>query len=101
MILDLKTPGSGEVQANDWANLNRLRPHDEVKVVICDRHDFDWTVSALLRHDLLDRVPVLIGPSHGRVQPADLASWVLESNLPLRLQIQLHKILWEPDRRGV
>ncbi len=101
VILDLKTPGSGEVEANDWTNLGRLRPHDEVKIVVCDRDDFDWAVETVRLYDLIGRVPVLIGPSFGQVDPTDLTAWVLESNLPLRLQIQLHKILWEPDRRGV
>lgn len=101
IILDLKTPGSGEADANDWANLDRLRPHDEVKVVVCDHDDFLWAEQVVRRHQLLDRVPVVVGPSFGQVCPTDLASWVLDSKLPFRLQIQLHKILWEPNRRGV
>jgi 7-carboxy-7-deazaguanine synthase len=101
VILDLKTPGSGEEAANDWGNLDRLRPHDEVKVVVCDRADFDWACEVVRRHRLLDRVPVLVGPSFGSVEPGELAAWVLESGLALRLQLQLHKLLWEPDRRGV
>jgi 7-carboxy-7-deazaguanine synthase len=101
VILDLKTPGSGEEGANDWANLDRLRPHDEVKVVVCDRSDFLWAEEIVRRHRLLERAPVVVGPSFGQVDPTDLAAWVLESKLPFRLQIQLHKILWEPTRRGV
>jgi 7-carboxy-7-deazaguanine synthase len=101
VILDIKTPGSGEADANFWPNLDRLKPGDEVKVVVCDREDFSWAMEVVRRHRLAERVPVLISPVFGAVEPAELASWVLESGLPLRLQIQLHKVLWEPDRRGV
>jgi 7-carboxy-7-deazaguanine synthase len=101
IILDLKTPGSGEVAANHWANLERLKPTDEVKFVVCDRGDFEWSLEQVRAHRLIERCPVLIAPVHGRVAPADLATWVLESRLPLRLQVQLHKVLWDPDARGV
>lgn len=101
IILDLKTPGSGEVAANHWPNLGCLKPTDEVKFVVCDRGDFDWALEQISAHRLIERCPVLIGPVHGRVAPADLAAWVLESGLPLRLQIQLHKVLWDPAARGV
>src|SRR3954447_6333592 len=93
IILDLKTPGSGEVEANRWANLPLLKPTDEVKVVVCDRDDFDWAVARIHAHGLLDRCPVIVGAAYGRVEPADLAAWVLRSGLPLRLQVQLHKLL--------
>jgi 7-carboxy-7-deazaguanine synthase len=101
VILDLKTPGSGEVAANVWGNIPLLRPKDEVKFVLCDRADFDWAVAQVRAHNLTDRCPVLFSPSFGRVHPTDLAAWVLESGLPVRLQIQLHKILWDPNARGV
>ena len=101
IILDVKTPGSGEVAANLEANLGRLRPIDEVKYVICDRDDFDWAVDHARARDLTARVSVLVGASHGRVDPADLAAWILDTGLPLRLQVQLHKILWDPAARGV
>lgn len=101
IILDLKTPGSGESDANHWPNLDRLKPIDEVKVVVCDRADFDWALGVVRRHDLTARVPVLVGAAYGRVEPSELARWVLDSGLPLRLQVQLHKLLWGPDRRGV
>ena len=101
VILDLKTPGSGEVGANLWSNLDRLKPTDEVKVVVCDRDDFDWAVQHVRAHRLLDRCPILFGVSFGQVNPTDLAAWVLETRLPIRLQIQQHKILWRPDARGV
>ncbi|MBX6311648.1 MAG: radical SAM protein [Isosphaeraceae bacterium] len=101
IILDLKTPGSGEVEANLWSNLDRLKPTDEVKFVICDRDDFRWAVAQVEAYRLAERCPVLISPVYGRVDPTDLAAWILETGLPLRLQIQLHKLLWGPDTRGV
>jgi 7-carboxy-7-deazaguanine synthase len=101
IILDLKTPGSGEAAANRRENLPLLKPTDEVKVVVCDRDDFDWAVAQVRAHHLVDRCPVLMSPVHGRVEPAELASWILEAGLPLRLQVQLHKILWDPSARGV
>ncbi len=101
VILDIKTPGSGEVAANLWSNLDRLRPTDEVKVVVCDRNDFDWAIEVVRRHGLVDRCPVLFGAAFAAATPTELAGWILESALPLRLQIQLHKVLWDPKARGV
>lgn len=101
IILDLKTPGSGEVDANVWSNLDRLRPTDELKFVLCDRRDFDWAVARVCEYNLAARCPVLFSPSFGGINPTDLAAWVLETGLPIRLQIQLHKILWDPAARGV
>lgn len=101
LILDVKTPGSGESGANHWPNLDRLRPTDEVKFVVCDRDDFLWSAEVIRRHDLVERCPVLVAPVFGRVEPADLAAWVLESRLNVRLQLQLHKLLWDPEARGV
>jgi 7-carboxy-7-deazaguanine synthase len=101
IILDIKTPGSGEADANVWSNLDRLKPTDEVKVVICDRSDFDWAVEVVRRHRLIERCPVLFSACFGQVNPTDLASWILESRLPVRLQLQQHKILWDPAARGV
>lgn len=101
IILDLKTPGSGEVAANFWPNLDRLKPTDEVKVVVCDRADFEWAVAQIRGHRLAERCAVLISPVPGLVEPADLAAWILACGLPLRLQLQLHKLLWGPETRGV
>jgi 7-carboxy-7-deazaguanine synthase len=101
VILDLKTPGSGEVEANLWENLARLKPSDEVKFVLCDRADFDWAVAQVRAHALTERCPVLFSAAYGQLSPTDLAAWVLESRLPIRLQVQLHKILWDPSARGV
>ena len=101
IILDVKTPGSGESAANLAVNLNRLKPTDEIKYVVCDRDDFDWTVAHIGRHRLAGRFPILVSPVFGRVDPTDLADWVLDSRLPIRLQVQLHKTLWDPKARGV
>ncbi len=101
VILDVKTPGSGEAAANLDANLGRLKSIDEVKYVVTSREDFDWAVDHARRHDLAARVPVLVATAHRRVNPTDLAAWILETGLPLRLQVQLHKLLWDPAARGV
>ena len=101
IIMDLKTPGSGEVAANVWENLPLLKRKDELKFVICDRHDFEWAVERIHTHGLIDRCPILFSPAFGQIKPSDLAAWVLETRLPVRVQIQLHKILWDPLARGV
>jgi len=101
VILDLKTPGSGEVEANLWSNLALLKPIDEVKFVVCDRADFDWSIAQIHAHGLIGRCPVLMSAVFGRVVLADLAGWVLECRLPLRFQPQLHKFIWDPNARGV
>jgi 7-carboxy-7-deazaguanine synthase len=101
VILDIKTPGSGEVDANLWSNLELLKNHHEVKFVVCDRADFDWSVAQVLAHGLLVRCPVHFSAAHGQVHPTDLAAWILEAHLPIRLQLQQHKILWHPAARGV
>ena len=101
IILDVKTPGSGERSANLDVNLDRIKPTDEIKYVVCDRADFDWSVAHIRDHRLDGRFPILVSPSFGRVDPTELAGWILESRLPLRLQLPLHKRLWDPKARGV
>jgi len=99
-VLDLKTPASGELQRNDYSNVARLRSHDQVKFVICDRPDYDWARFKLDEYALAGRVAdVLFSPSHGQVEARELAEWILADNLPVRLQIQLHKLLWQ-DQPG-
>ena len=93
-IMDLKAPGSGEAQKNRWENLAHLTPHDELKIVVKDRADYDWARAALQSHGLLERCPVLLAPVQGQLEPGMLADWILEDRLPVRLQLQLHKILW-------
>mgnify|MGYP001823389560 CR=1 FL=1 len=99
-VIDLKTPGSGEVERNRYENIDLLLPHDQVKFVICDRADYDWAVDALKKYDLAARCEVLFSPSFGQQDGAELAGWVLADRLPVRMQLQLHKILWnnEPGR---
>ena len=103
IILDIKTPGSGEVDANVWSNLapDRLKPIDEVKFVLCDRPDFDWAAAVVRDHRLLDHCLVHFSACFCRLSPTELAAWILETRLPIRLQLQQHKILWDPDARGV
>ena len=99
-ILDVKTPGSGEVAA-DLAYLDRLAPHDEVKFVVTSREDFRWSREVVARHRLEGRVAILFSPSFGQVEPRDLARWILESGVDARLSLQIHKVVWGPDARGV
>lgn len=94
VVMDLKTPGSGECDRNRYENIARLRRHDQVKFVIADRADYDWSVSQVRTHALLDRCEVLYSPVHGVLDPAQLAEWMLQDRLPARLQVQLHKLLW-------
>jgi len=101
-ILDVKCPASGEAARMDWANLDRLRAGDEVKFVIQDRGDFDYACDVVRRHDLASRArAVLFSPVHGALAPAQLTEWILESRLPVRLQLQAHKYIWTPETRGV
>jgi 7-carboxy-7-deazaguanine synthase len=94
VILDLKTPGSGEVAKNLWKNLDHIKPEDEIKFVICDRADYEWARDVLSQYKLNAKCGVLFSPVYVKVNPADLAEWVLQDKLPVRMQLQLHKILW-------
>ncbi len=99
-IVDVKTPGSGEV-TTDFGYLDRLAPHDEVKFVVCSEADWRWSEEVVRRRRLEGRVHVLFSPAWGRVEPKDLARWLLESGLDARLSLQIHKLVWGPDVRGV
>jgi len=94
VILDIKTPGSGEVDNNLWTNLTQLKPQDEVKFVLCSREDYDWAKVLLSTHKINEKCPVLFSPVYSQVNPTELAEWVLADRLPVRVQVQLHKILW-------
>ena len=101
-ILDVKCPGSGEAHRNDWTNLERLRPHDEVKFVIKDRADYEFARDVVRRHDLATRVAaVLFSPVHGVLEPRTMSRWILSDSLSVRLQLQIHKYVWDPETRGV
>ncbi len=94
-VLDLKTPASGEMARNDYSNIPLLTPRDQVKFVICDRADYDWACFKLDQYQLASRVSdVLFSPSHGQLSGRELAEWILADKLPVRLQLQLHKLLW-------
>ena len=93
-VMDLKTPGSGEADQNLYLNLKHLTPRDQVKFVICDAEDYRWAREKLREHDLAQRCEVLFSPAAGAQSPRQLADWILRDRLPVRFQIQLHKILW-------
>lgn len=93
-VIDLKTPGSGELERNLWNNLNFLFPGDQIKIVICNREDYDWAKQIVVERDLTSRVQVLFSPSYQQLNPQDLAQWILQDNLRVRFQLQLHKYIW-------
>jgi 7-carboxy-7-deazaguanine synthase len=94
-VLDLKTPASGELERNDYGNLEHVTADDQVKFVICNRADYEWARFKIDEYSLADRVSdVLFSPSFGQLEAAQLAEWILEDRLPVRLQLQLHKLLW-------
>jgi 7-carboxy-7-deazaguanine synthase len=93
-VVDLKTPGSGEVERNRYENLDHLLVHDQVKFVICDRADYEWSLEKLRQFELDQRCEVLFSPSYGQQDATELAGWVLADQLPVRMQVQLHKYLW-------
>ncbi len=95
-ILDLKAPASGESERNDWSNLDHLQPHDQIKFVINDREDFDWALNTIQDHQL-ERWDVLLSPVWERLKPTRLADWLLNAGIQARLQLQLHKILWDDE----
>jgi len=93
-VMDLKTPGSGEEQKNLWSNLEQLTPNDQIKFVICSRADYEWARDQLCQRKLDSYSEVLFSPAWGQVDARELAEWILEDHLPVRYQLQLHKILW-------
>jgi 7-carboxy-7-deazaguanine synthase len=109
IIMDLKCPDSGESASNRWPNLDLLKPTDEIKFVVASRRDFDWTIQAIRDYDLDRRFTLLLSPVFSlppnnpgpAIQPSELAQWLLESGLQARLQLQLHKLIWDPQARGV
>ncbi|MCW9046770.1 MAG: 7-carboxy-7-deazaguanine synthase QueE [Gammaproteobacteria bacterium] len=99
-IMDIKTPGSAEESKNKYENIQYLNQNDEVKFVLCDRHDYDWSKEIIKKYNLLEKAQVLFSPVHEGISPADLADWILTDQLNVRFQFQLHKFLWndEPGR---
>ena len=101
-VVDVKCPGSGEADRNDWNNLERLAPHDEVKFVIADRTDYEFARDVVRNRRPDQRcAAVLFSPVHGELDPAQLAAWVLADRVPARVQVQLHKYLWGAEARGI
>lgn len=99
-VVDIKTPGSAEVARNRWENLPLLTARDQIKFVICSREDYDWAKALVAEHELVKRCTVFFSPSKGEITARQLADWIVEDRLPVRFQMQLHKILWndEPGR---
>ena len=101
-IMDVKCPGSGESHRNDWSNLERVGSADEVKFVIKDRADYEYAREVVTTHRLIGRIAaVLFSPVHGELDPKRLAEWILADRLDVRLQLQAHKYIWDPQTRGV
>lgn len=100
-IVDLKCPGSGEVHRNHWPNIDLLRAGDEVKFVIADRADYEWSRDMIRRHRLIERCPILLNPVFDRLRHIDLAEWVISDRLDVRVGMQIHKFIWTPLTRGV
>jgi 7-carboxy-7-deazaguanine synthase len=100
--MDIKCPGSGEAAKNDWSNLALLTKHDQVKFVIADRPDYEFARDIVRREGLAERCgAVHFSPVHGELAPRQLAEWILGDRLPVRLQLQMHKFIWDPQTRGV
>jgi 7-carboxy-7-deazaguanine synthase len=101
-IVDIKCPGSGEAGHNEWSNLDRLAPHDEIKFVLADRADYEFAREVIERRQLASRAAaILFSPVHGTLDAKVLSEWVIADRLPVRVQLQLHKFIWTPETRGV
>ena len=100
IILDIKTPASNELKNMRWNNLAHIKPNDEIKFVLCNRSDYDWAKALLITHQLPEKCPVLFSPSYHDLKADELASWVLTDQLPVRMQLQMHKVLWG-EKAGV
>lgn len=94
VVMDLKTPASGECDKNLFSNLPHLKKSDQIKFVLCNREDYDWACKIMAEHRLNELTQILFSPSWGELKPADLAEWIVNDHLPVRFQLQLHKILW-------
>ncbi len=101
VILDIKCPGSNMADRMRWENVGQLKPLDEVKFVLANRHDYQWAVEVVHKYQLIGKVPVLFSPVFGQLRPETLAEWILEDNLQVRLNLQLHKYVWSPWHRGI
>jgi len=100
-VLDVKTPGSGEEKRNRWENLNYLQPHDEIKFVLMGREDYEWSREVIRERLQHAKQTILFSPCWGYLDPSDLCAWILEDRLPVRLQVQMHKVIWGAEKSGV
>ena len=100
-IVDFKCPSSGMEKNNLWSIVKDLQPHDEVKFVIGDREDFDWAKEMLNKYSLNEKCSILFSPTFGKIDPSLIVEWILEGDIPVRMQLQMHKHIWESDRKGV
>ncbi len=101
VILDVKTPGSGMSGENDFSNFDLIKPSDEIKFVICGREDYEWSKEILSRHRLTEKARILFSAATGSLPPSDLARWIIEDRLDVRLNVQIHKYIFGPEERGV
>lgn len=97
-VMDLKTPASGELAKNRYQNIELLKADDQVKFVICNREDYDWSCQQIVKYKLNERCEILFSPVHGDLNPSDLAQWIIDDNLAVRMQVQLHKYLWGEEQ---
>jgi 7-carboxy-7-deazaguanine synthase len=97
-VMDLKTPGSGEEGKNRYENIEHLTSNDQIKFVICNREDYNWAIGKLEEYKLAEKCEILFSPIHGELEPTQLAEWILQDNLPVRFQLQLHKYLWGDEQ---
>ena len=100
-IVDFKCPSSGMEKKNLWSIVNDLQPHDEVKFVIGDREDFDWAKEMLNKYSLNEKCSILFSPTFGKIDPSLIVEWILEGDIPVRMQLQMHKLIWESEGKGV
>ena len=100
-IVDFKCPSSGMAKKNLWSIVNDLQPHDEVKFVIGDREDFDWAKEMLNKYSLNEKCSILFSPTFGKIDPSLIVEWILEGDIPVRMQLQMHKHIWESEVKGV
>ena len=100
-IVDFKCPSSGMKKKNLWSIVNDLQPHDEVKFVIGNREDFDWAIDMLNKYSLNEKCSILFSPTFGKIDPSLIVEWILEGDIPVRMQLQMHKHIWEPKEKGV
>ena len=100
-IVDFKCPSSGMEKKNLWSIVNDLQPHDEVKFVIGNREDFEWAEEMLNKYSLNEKCAILFSPTFGQIHPSLIVDWILDKNLPVRMQLQMHKHIWKPEKKGV